>query len=154
MQEKCGFRAHCLQNIQRYPSLGACMNPKYFLYKAKGQCDVYDKIKKAYELDGSNRRKDTERAKVESRKAEEEVSLQKRASSAAPVYLAIFEGFDRDPLTDDQIADRLFAQTGVRPTHRNISSYRCMYNQGKLQGQTGEPAKKVERLKGRKGRRR
>jgi hypothetical protein len=72
----------------------------------------------------------------------------KRRSNAAEVYLRIFEGFEKDPLADWEIAERVFALTGSRPNGKNISSYRCMYNRGKIKGQSAAPAKKVERIKG------
>lgn len=56
-------------------------------------------------------------------------------------YLEIFENQAKAQLTDDQIADVIEKKAGSRPSAKNVASYRCMYNAGKLAGQKTVPAK-------------
>lgn len=55
------------------------------------------------------------------------------------LYLEIFEKQAKDNLTDEQIACLIETKTGNKPTVKNVASYRCYYNQGKLAGQKSKP---------------
>jgi hypothetical protein len=65
----------------------------------------------------------------------------------AHLYLAIFKEQPTAKLSDEKIADKIAAQIGERPTNRNISSYRCLFNAGKITGQTITPAEPLKALK-------
>jgi hypothetical protein len=140
----CMFFGYCVKEVPN-PKNCACMIPSYYLDTLKRRCEVHDERVKRNEVYRA------EQVKEESRKPKrhtpEPESTKHRTSNAAAVYIGIFDGLKKDPLKDEQIADRLFSITGVKPTHRNISSYRCMYNQGKLKGQSGMPMVKAERVK-------
>jgi len=62
-------------------------------------------------------------------------------------YLEIFAGQAVSALTDEQIAKAIEGKTGSLPTLKNVASYRCMYNAGKLQGQKNVPSGKVKAVR-------
>lgn len=54
-------------------------------------------------------------------------------------YLEIFENQAKAKLTDEQIIEVIRLQSGNAPTAKNVASYRCMYNAGRIQGQSKCP---------------
>ncbi len=62
-------------------------------------------------------------------------------------YLEIFENQAKAQLTDDQIADAIEKKVGQKPTTKNVASYRCYYNQGKLEGQKTAPKDKLKAVR-------
>jgi hypothetical protein len=142
----CSFFIHCLAGDWTKTGECSCFQPIYYLGKLKEKCVILDaKRRRLEELleHGSKQPRENK-----SKGVLPVVEPGKRASGVAEVYLSIFDSFDKDPLNDTQIADRLFALTGIRPNSKNISSYRCMYNAGKVKGQIKAPDKQIERIKG------
>lgn len=68
-------------------------------------------------------------------------------SSVSQFYLEVFENQAKMQLVDEEIADVIQAKTGDRPSLKNVASYRCMYNAGKLQGQKGVPSQKAKAVR-------
>ncbi|MCQ9207650.1 MAG: hypothetical protein NG740_07210 [Omnitrophica bacterium] len=144
----CNFFGYCLNELRTAALNCTCMNARYYLDKLQkkdGCCKVLEarKVQHKKRLSEEAAKKASQPEQRE--KQPQEVEEKQRTTNAAEFYIGIFDEFEADPLTDKQIADRLFALTGNRPTNRNISSYRCNYNQGKIKGQDKAPSKKVER---------
>lgn len=62
-------------------------------------------------------------------------------------YLEVFEGQAKAKLTDAQIAAAIKAKTGGEPTLKSVASYRCMYNAGRIHGQSKCPAEKCKAVR-------
>lgn len=67
--------------------------------------------------------------------------------SVSQFYLEIFEAQAKAGLTDEQIAAAIKEKAGQMPTLKNVASYRCMYNAGKIQGQKTVPSVKVKSVR-------
>ena len=144
----CYFFKYCLNELSKATYCCVCMDPSFYLDKLKKKdlsCEILEAGKVIY----AERLKEIALQKSKRPKQAEtqvEQTIEKRKTvNAAEFYIRIFNDFEVDPLTDKEIAARAFAFTGVKPTNRNISSYRCNYNKGKIKGQTEPPTKKVER---------
>jgi len=142
----CSFYLYCLNEGKND---SACMHVPYYIDKLKRFCKPFD-------LKQKNAKKALKENYIlkEQRKEEEKLrpvlKIKKRNKSVTHVYLNIFEAFNANPITDKEIANDIEAFCGARPTNRNIASYRCNYNKGKIKGQIGIPKTKVQRLKKRK----
>ncbi len=62
-------------------------------------------------------------------------------------YVEIFDAQATAKLTDEQIAQAIEKKSGTKPTAKNVSSYRCYYNQGKLDGQKGKPKEPIKAVR-------
>jgi len=71
----------------------------------------------------------------------------KKGSGVSHLYLEIFENQGKAKLTDEAIANTIETATGTLPTLKNVASYRCMYNAGKLHGQKACPKDKVKAVR-------
>jgi len=146
----CQFFGYCLEALKKTPYNCTCMDPRYYfdkLEKTIGQCEVLEARRVARKkylgeeiILKANRLK-------QQKDQPQEIKEKKKTMDAAEIYIRIFGEFKADPLTDKEIADRLLSFTGIKPTNRNISSYRCNYNQGKLKGQINVPKDRVLRYK-------
>lgn len=70
-----------------------------------------------------------------------------KKTSVSQFYLEIFEAQAQTKLTDEQIAQIIETKAGQKPTLKNVASYRCMYNAGKIQGQKTVPSAKVKAVR-------
>lgn len=61
----------------------------------------------------------------------------------AALYLEIFQSQSKNQLTDEEIVALVKQKTGKETNSRNVAGFRCRYNQGKLDGQKGKPAKLI-----------
>ncbi len=141
----CSFFGYCMGKLGMDSGSCACMNATYYLNKLKENCEILNEKRRIFPETIMKLKTLKENNKVMFSRNEAE---KHRCSNAAQVYLRIFGGFEKDPLADWEIAERVFALTGSRPSSKNISSYRCMYNRGKIKGQESAPVKKVGRVKG------
>lgn len=146
----CNFFEYCLERLEKTPHNCTCMDPRYYfdkLEKTVDQCRVLEARRIAH------KRYLKEEALIKTNQSKQqkdqpqEIKERKKTADAAEIYIRIFGESKADPLTDKEIADRLFSFTGVKPTNRNISTYRCKYNQGKLKGQINIPKDRALRHK-------
>ncbi len=89
---------------------------------------------------------------IANKKQGEEQMARKTAEKGArqnvsQFYLEVFEGQAKAQLTDAQIVETIEKKTGNKPSAKNVASYRCMYNAGKLEGQKGVPIAKVKAVR-------
>lgn len=96
----------------------------------------------------------TNRGEEEMKKVKKEGQAPKEAYQSkhqvSHLYLEIFENQAKAQLRDEQIIEAISKKTGEAPTAKNVASYRCMYNAGKLQGQKVVPALKVKAVRAKK----
>jgi hypothetical protein len=77
------------------------------------------------------------------KKEKEMAKESKKKKPVAYLYLEIFDKQLSKKLSDEEIAKVVEKETGIAPTMKNVASYRCMYNAGKVQGQKTAPAARV-----------
>lgn len=142
----CSFFPYCAEKDGKMIINPACMNPLHYFDKLKSICQALDIRRTRYaEFRKAELKAECKAASELKTPEPAAASEQKRNSAVAHIYIEIFSNFEKDPLTDKQIADRITAFAGARPTNRNISSYRCNFNLGKIKGQDKAPNVKVER---------
>jgi len=81
------------------------------------------------------------------KKQESKANGKSTRTDVAYYYLQIFENQPKSCLTDIEIVDIIKSKTGATPTLKNVASYRCMYNAGKISGQSARPKEKIKAIR-------